>query len=279
MRATIKPIRVLHRAGGQHAALRAAGTEPRVSPHSGWCAAIVARRSLGLRRGRWFPLDLIWRAAGQRNSASFSYSRTFQLQLVANFLTHSGTAMPQGLRPRCPTLSAFRESRMPPSFHSLGRTLLALSPIGTAAQQGGTTSNRHPVATRYAVPHAIESRVTRRRKNAEMIGRSPLRFTLASGVENSQPLRKRILSGTARNETAYVPVSRAFVSQTVAATNPEVSNSLGRSQKRFSTNFDTFEATAAKAASPQLDIHKLADEVIQQIDRRIVSTRERFGKR
>jgi hypothetical protein len=284
MQVIIKPIRALRRAGrssrakGKSVQFRKAGERTIVSRHSNWSSAIVARHSPGFQRGRWLSLDLVLRAANRKNRATvFSYWPHYHFHFFDNFLSRPVAALPEQSRPHAGTLFAFRESRTVPPYQAAGRTLLDLSRIGATPAPGRDNTSRHGVISRYFVPQAIKSRVMLDTTNAEVLASAPRRFTLISDTGNLLQPGKRISNRVVRSESAYLPVSRAFVSQGVPAADVRGPNEPNSTSKSSSPNFDSFEAVA-KPSAP-LDIHKLADEVIQQIDRRIVATRERFGKR
>jgi hypothetical protein len=285
MSAIIKPIRILPRSGGsarvnaQPVELRAAGSKQNASPHSSWSAMVAARHLAGPRPGRWIPLELIWRAAARRICATQLSLWQSHLHLNAKFLSHLVAAAPlQNSQPQSAMPFVFREARAWPSLHAPGQTLPAFPRLGDTARPAALSPNRGTGATRYSLPQLIESRVSRRAANADLAPLASRRFTLGNRDEESSPFATQLSYRAARNESAYLPLVRAFVSQIHPAADPEHSTFSSRSQKHSSQHFIDVEA-AARPASPRLDIHKLADEVIQQIDRRIISTRERFGKR
>jgi hypothetical protein len=245
--------------------------------HLRWSGAVAARHTQLVQRWGWHPLDLVFRVAVPARFLNLSeHHSLLQLHFAATFLKrifHSP-------RQVAPPLSA-PDLRAPKSGSPLPTRvefLRLLQPI----PRTGLNDPRSFAADRLPA-HFSPFPLASVRPNAQRASLGtpsavlPARFALLDNAGALIALGERVAARIRRTESAYIPVTRSLTSHNSLASNSAGANPSGPWPKSSSASFAAANAQP-KTSSPQLDIRKVTEEVIQQIDRRIVATRERFGK-
>lgn len=284
MQGKIRPIRSLRRTAGPVGRKRPIGEASRAgrglgdSRLSDWSTLLAARHLLQIRRGGWHPLDLVWRAARPFGATHISWGGNIHLSWLAKFISTSVAKAYAGSP--APTAAGLGVQAVPPTMLFLPPERALRLPQQSAALSPASRVSRNDRLRVQGQLLPLAARLLGERRAPSGASASfleiPLRFLQTAGPV--PPLAQRISGRVSRRESAYLPVQRAFASRGIATVDAELSNPANRAQRSSSSNFESIEMPARHATTP-LDMQKLTDEVIQQIDRRIVATRERFGKR
>ena len=287
MRAAINQIRLNSSATlGQRVGARPIHTVAAklpVSRFSSWSYAIANRRSASFPARAWHPENLtFWLGAWRRPTPQPSLRLLLQLHFSSPmqnvFLAPAARVCGSGGHRRLHFERAAPASPHSPrvgqaaGFPSLAR---AARPAPRQASAAWQSSSALPSARFGTFPALFSNAVFAR----ERIVTKLLLAKTADRANDDQPaaVARRIGQKVRRVESGQVPVSRDFLAKRAAIVSSVDSFESDKSPRSATNSFDRYQKTP-NAMAPAIDLRKVTDEVMQQIDRRIVASRERFGK-
>ncbi|HMI52376.1 MAG TPA: hypothetical protein VK525_12745 [Candidatus Saccharimonadales bacterium] len=288
MRAAIKQIRLncSTAAGERPGALQihTMAVKPPLLRHGRWSSAIANKRGLLVPGSTWHPEKFtFWLGASARRAPQLGLRPLLQLHFSANirnvFPAPASRVYEQtaggGMRFQRGPLTVRRSQGVDhaASPDSIMRT-------GKLPLRGESGALRLFGALRLVELHSFSPIFSNVVFARERLLTRLLRSRIAEDANDEKPsaIAKRIGQKARRVESGHIPVPRDLLAKRAGIFSSSDSLESGGGPLRSATNGNETYRKTPEAIVPPMDLKKVTDEVMQQIDRRIVANRERFGK-
>ena len=254
----------------------------RVLRHRIWSGRVFVKHSVVRRDARWYPQNLI-QLFGRRKLIAVSRILAPRLQFYVN----------KSIQNILPPNFSFRERLI-----ERERIAFSHSPTSTDLSPGNMATIQPYWRTKLLEdkPQDARLRFTATASVAHLQKRIPSRALIQSLLDpesilartlhprrqprQSEPSTwetgRRIEQKLRRVEDRLVPVQRDLLKS--AATESPTNGWSARTRAAEPPEWAEGRGKVMSASAPEFDVKKVADEVMQQIDRRIVAAQERFGK-